>query len=370
MYFRPGFVAVIVGCALTGLSTLVVALRYYCRYFLVGTVTATDHLMLTALVLTWGNVVVNYYQDETSSQTRPSYYRLPEKRPFLRETIKGVMITWWVYRMSYVAALCFVKLSILHFFKTMASHRALRHVVNGTMAFVILYSLGAVVGAAFQCRHLPDAWNADAYLAEFDEFPDPDAPKVQCYDPTILFVWTAALNLFSDVVILLIPMPTLLGLSVPLKQRLALVAIFGVGMLAIAASAARMHVMRLWAASPYDSAVYGSALLLWGQVEINSGIVSASVPFLRLLFKRRERAERRAYCRKAVGMASPRARRPQLEPLEPLEMDTVVLVPAQAHGKGADEEMGWKPFITVPASLGEHGRDALPLVRAEATVIG
>lgn len=28
MYLRPGFVVVIVGCVLTGLSTLVVALRY------------------------------------------------------------------------------------------------------------------------------------------------------------------------------------------------------------------------------------------------------------------------------------------------------------------------------------------------------
>lgn len=71
---------------------LISAFSYYCRYFLVGTVTATDHLMLAALVritsdsvkyslttqtLTWANLVVNYYQDETSSHTRPKFYSIP-----------------------------------------------------------------------------------------------------------------------------------------------------------------------------------------------------------------------------------------------------------------------------------------------------
>lgn len=253
--------------------------------------------------------------------------------------------------MSYVAALCFIKLSILYFFKTIASHRALRHVVNGTIIFVGMYSLGATVAAAFQCRKPSDAWNTDIYFAQFDTVPDPDAPKGQCYDPTIYFMFTAALNLFSDVIILLIPIPTLLSLSVPLRQRLALVAIFSVGMLAIVASSVRMRVMTLWAASPWNSAIYGSDLLLWGQVETNSGIISASVPFLRLLFKRKERAERLASGRKVVEIVSPRVgKKPQLEPLE---MDTIMLFPKPKEGD-EEKQTGWKPFITVPASLGER----------------
>jgi hypothetical protein len=285
-----------------------------------------------------------------------------EKRPLMREYVNGMLVAWWMYRIVHVAALCFVKLSILYFFKTIAPHRTLRHIVNSTIVFVILYSLGAVIAAVFQCRNVSDAWNTDAYFAQFDSVPDPKAPKVQCYDPTYLYIVTAALNLFSDVVILLIPIPTLLSLSVPLKQRAALITIFSVGMLAIAASAARMHVMRLWAESPYNSATYGSALLLWGMVEINSGIVSASVPFLRLLFKKKERAERKAYSRKVVEIASPRSPRAgRNDELDPLEMDTIMLFPKGSNDKDAerDEEKGWKPFITVPASLGERSWDSI-----------
>lgn len=58
-----------------------------------GVIGATDHLMMIALVsskasvpqhhtyftklLTWGNTVVNYYQDETSRHFRPSFFRIP-----------------------------------------------------------------------------------------------------------------------------------------------------------------------------------------------------------------------------------------------------------------------------------------------------
>lgn len=67
MFIRPGFVVVIVGMTLTSLSTIVVmlryveltcltqtplltAFRYYCRWYRMGTVGATDHLMFIALV--------------------------------------------------------------------------------------------------------------------------------------------------------------------------------------------------------------------------------------------------------------------------------------------------------------------------------
>ncbi|OAL48104.1 hypothetical protein IQ07DRAFT_544147, partial [Pyrenochaeta sp. DS3sAY3a] len=77
MFLRPGFVVVIVGATLTSISTIIVALRYYCRHFLMGAVGISDHLMCAALMLTWGNFVVNYYQDDTSRRFRPSFFRIP-----------------------------------------------------------------------------------------------------------------------------------------------------------------------------------------------------------------------------------------------------------------------------------------------------
>jgi hypothetical protein len=209
-----------------------------------------------------------------------------EKRPLMEGYVRGVLVTWWWYRIGYVIALCFVKLSILSFYKTITTNRVLRHLVTGTAGFVIAYTFGATLAAIFQCRTPSDAWSTAAFFAQFDKVPDPNAPHVDCYDPTLFFLATAGLNLFSDIVILLLPIPMLLGLQVPRRQRIAVAGIFSIGLMAIVASAVRVHVMRMWAISPVNSTKYGNSLLLWGQVEANSGIISASVPFMRLLFRR------------------------------------------------------------------------------------
>lgn len=148
--------------------------------------------------------------------------------------------------MSYVAALCFVKLSILWFYRAIASHRTFRRYVNATIAFVCMYSFAAVVASAFQCENPSNSWSTAGYLAQFDGNPNTKRPKVKCFDPVNLWVFSAAANLLSDVVIMLLPIPALLSLRVPMSKRLALIGIFSIGIMAIVASSVRMWVMFLW----------------------------------------------------------------------------------------------------------------------------
>ncbi|KAF1843574.1 uncharacterized protein K460DRAFT_396847 [Cucurbitaria berberidis CBS 394.84] len=350
MYLRPGFVVVIVGATLTSLSTVIVALRYYCRHFLTGSVGVSDHLMLAALMFTWANLVINYYQDITSSKFKPSYFRIPEKRPEIAATVRGTLITWWVYRMSYILALCFVKLSLLFFYRVIATHRTFRRLVYATIGFVSIYTFASCIAAAFQCLHPPDAWDTSGFFAQFDRDPNTKKPNLRCYDPVRLWVFCAAANLLSDVIILLLPIPTLLSLRVPMSKRLALIGIFSIGIMAIVASSVRMWVMMLWAESPSASARFGADLLLWGQVETNSGIISASVPFLRLLFRRREKEERGVTQRK-IDMSPPKPMggggTSQNKPLE-----------IEYEKNGGEGSPSWGPFITVPESLGSASRNS------------
>ncbi|PVH91383.1 hypothetical protein DM02DRAFT_477740, partial [Periconia macrospinosa] len=282
VYLRPGFIVVIVGVTLTAVSTLVVGFRYFCRWYRMGLVAATDHLIFVALVCTWGNTVINYYQDESSRRFRPSQLRDPEKRPKLEVSLRGTLVTWYVYRMTYGVALCFVKLSILSSYRSIATNRRFRRVVNGTILFVILYTISTTLASAFQCTNPAASYDTSAYLAQFDKSRKKPLQNVKCFNPTKLWLFTGAVNLFTDVLIMGMPIPTLLSLRVPMSKRLALIGIFSVGIMAIVASCVRMWVMALWAESPQNSARFGTDLLLWGQVETNAGIVSASVPFLRL----------------------------------------------------------------------------------------
>ncbi|KAF2180572.1 hypothetical protein K469DRAFT_729814 [Zopfia rhizophila CBS 207.26] len=355
MFIPPGQVVVIVGITLTSLSTMVVALRYYCRYFRMGVVGATDHLMLVALLLTWGNTAINYYQDIYSRRFRPSQLRFPEKRPKAEAALFGTLLTWYIYRITYVIGLCFVKLSILFFYRAIASHVTFRRAVYATITFVCLYTLAVTLAGIFQCENPSDAWSTEAFFSQFDG-PGPGRPgrrPRRCNSPTKLWVFSAAVNLFSDVIILLLPIPTLLGLRVPINKRLALIGIFSVGIMAIVASCVRMWVMALWSESVSNSGRFGADLLLWGQVETNSGIISASVPFLRLLFKGKDRG----LSEKERGLTPPRPRNATSN--MPLELPSLAIFSGPDVGPNGSPI--WKPFITVPASLSSSSRDSATL---------
>ncbi|KAJ4360112.1 uncharacterized protein N0V89_000672 [Didymosphaeria variabile] len=294
--------------------------------------------------------------------------------------LRGTLLGWYIYRMIYGVALCFVKLSILFFYRAIASHRAFRRTVYGTIVFVIAYTFATTLAAAFQCENPAQSFDVTGYLSQFDGDPNTKKPHFKCYDPTRLWLFTSAVNLFTDVLILLLPIPTLLGLRVPMNKRLALVGIFSVGIMAIVASCVRMWVMALWAESPQNSALFGSDLLLWGQVEVNSGIVSASVPFLRLFFRGRERdPDEKPIARRKVREISP----PNVAYQgggKPLRIQSVEFFEQERARKG-DEEAGngsWSPdspewggFITVPASLSSGSRGSAMLetpVKAHTTV--
>lgn len=74
---------------------------------------------------------------------------------------------------------------------------------------------------------------------------------------------------------------------------MGLFCILSVGTLAIAASAIRMWILMLWGKNVRSRSKYGTDLLLWGQVEINCGIIGASAMFLRPLLRQwlRRRSE-------------------------------------------------------------------------------
>jgi hypothetical protein len=273
--------------------------------------------------------------------------------------LRGNLIAWWVYRMSYIFALGFVKLSILFFYRAIASHRTFRRFVNCAIVFVGMYTLATTLASIFQCQNPADSWSTIGYLNQFlPKGQKIKGHKVKCFDPAKLWLFSAAVNLLTDIVIMLLPIPALLSLRVPMVKRLALIAIFSIGIMAIVASSIRLWVMTLWAGSSQAAARFGTDLLLWGQVETNSGIICASIPFLRMLFVSQK--EERAGTPRIVDAGPPRPmggqNMSQNRPLEkPLEVDTWAV--SEAEKRSNDDDPGWQPFITIPENLSTRGRD-------------
>ncbi|KAF1968855.1 hypothetical protein BU23DRAFT_257153 [Bimuria novae-zelandiae CBS 107.79] len=278
-----GTLAVVVAFTLTNLSTVVVALRFYSRYHLVGKLGSHDWVMLAALIATWGTPIINYYQiiymDYRGTYDADNNIIV---EPW-KKVATGGLLMMWIFRLNYIIDHLLIKTSILLFYNYVAAtHRSYYWIVRGMLGFVILSSLAMAFVSIFICNPPHIAWDGDVFLKEFSGiFP------TQCMDPSPLWRTQAAYNLATDGIVWLLPMPFFMSLrSMPMRKRVELVSIFSLGLVAIAASAIRLAVTMRWLSGFIEAGLQWGNLLIWSQVEQHVGIIAASMPFLRPLVRK------------------------------------------------------------------------------------
>ncbi|KAF2475511.1 uncharacterized protein BDR25DRAFT_213316 [Lindgomyces ingoldianus] len=257
---------------LTSLSTLVVGVRFYCRIWVVGRLKLYDYVMVTALLCTWGMCAINHYQLFYGSGQHPRPPNLPPVRPKL-----GAARSWYAFQLMYLADLALIKFSILAFYLTIATQRTFRFLVYLSIVIVAVFTIVMIFVNAFECPEHPSfALGPQIFERE----------KYHCLIMNTVYYTQAGFNIFSDTAILLLPMPLLVQIKSMAKlKRIALLGVFSVGGIAPIASAIRVWGVYMWANSD-EPRYYGGYVIFWTQIELNTAIVSASVPSLQPLFKR------------------------------------------------------------------------------------
>ncbi|KAL2205679.1 hypothetical protein CC79DRAFT_1324326 [Sarocladium strictum] len=230
---------------LTGLSTVVIALRFYCRAALMKSVKVYDYLIGGAL---------------------------PNAKP--GEYLEGTLKSWYVYQLVYLVDLAAVKFSILFFYRAISSTRAYRVSVYAVMFLVGAFTISMIFVNAFECKTPSDAWSVEILLQG----------KGSCTDLHPIYYGQAAFNIASDLAILVLPMPVVWNLQMKQQKRLAVIGIFSIGSIAVLASIIRIYALYLWSSDP-DVPYNGARILLWSQIEINTALISSSIPALKPLFK-------------------------------------------------------------------------------------
>ncbi|ORY08330.1 hypothetical protein BCR34DRAFT_603581 [Clohesyomyces aquaticus] len=264
--------------ALTGLSTIVVGVRFYCRIWVVGKLKPYDYIMLSALVCTWGMCIINHYQLLFGSgKTLPHGNTPPPSIHRIIEMAFGAARSWYAFQLMYLVDLALIKFSILAFYLSIATSRTFRLLVHLTAAAVLVFTIVMIFVNAFECpKHPSYALGPEIFQRE----------KYGCLEMTNIYYIQAGFNIFSDAAILFLPMPLLIKIkSMPRLKRYALIAVFSVGALAPIASVIRVWGVYMWATST-DPRYYGAYVMFWTQVELNTAIISASVPSLQPLFKK------------------------------------------------------------------------------------
>ena len=116
-----------------------------------------------------------------------------------------------------MTAILFVKLSVLHLYLRIDAGRAYKIITWSLIILTWAYTIGSAVAHFTTCIPTRKSW----------------LPLVagSCFDKRRMALARAILNVVNDVAILLVPLPILRKLKLPLKQKLALAAVFLTGTL-------------------------------------------------------------------------------------------------------------------------------------------
>lgn len=118
--------------------------------------------------------------------------------------------------MLYSPALAFAKLSFLCLYLNLNPARGFRTGVYLTMFVVIGSCVGIVVSLLAACR--PFAKNIDVTVVDG-----------QCLNKTALYIATGILNIITDIMVLLLPIPMVLRLQMSTSRKIMLILLFSVG---------------------------------------------------------------------------------------------------------------------------------------------
>lgn len=255
--------------------TLVIALsfvgmRFWCRGRILHVLGAEDWLILAAVIFSMGLTGSAIEQAARGAGQHTWLQDWFQGLPMQRAAWYGILFYWMSLECT--------KLSILLLYRrffTMPWARWLNYLVLAITVGVGIY-LGVTVFTA--CTPLEAFWNWGLFLV----------PGTTCRDGRTW--WTnAGLHIFTDVVIIILPLPVLSHLRLPRRQKFALFGVFTLGAFVVAISIYRLVYLITMESNPppdWDNSYNQAFLTFWTTVEVNASICCACVVTLKPLAMR------------------------------------------------------------------------------------
>lgn len=265
------------------LSTIFVVLRLASRIGIVKRVTLDDYFIILAWVFAFGlSFVVCYavkYGLGRDQSTIPS------------DHLQALSKLEYVFLVLYNPSLMATKTSILIFYLSLAQmQRVFKWGSIGTMVVVNVAGFALLILNIFQCRPVSDS------------FIIPRPPNAHCTDIVTLYFSSAPVNIITDLVIVLLPMPVLKNMMLPRKQKWILYITFGFGIFVAVVDVVRISYLqqaqkaRLTnlnrqtngqpSAEESNFSWNAAFIFMWSAIEVNVGIMCACVPGLKPLVTR------------------------------------------------------------------------------------
>ncbi|KAF3390266.1 hypothetical protein F1880_009230 [Penicillium rolfsii] len=281
----------------TVLAIVFVAIRLWTRFRIVKSPGYDDLLIVSALVclrsraeepkdwtisvademlifLLSGPRYVPSLSTPSSSSVQRQYGLGVPKKDLSDHDIQSQMHYLWLSIPFYNLSLVLSKLSILVLFTRIFRSRKFLACTYTIMAILIIAGLWMVLSGFLQCIPVHYFWNMNLQMH-----------RGHCLPEGPVWYVNAALQIFTDVVILILPMPLLWKLHLPRKQKVGMMLVFGVGIFVIATSSARLYELTQMIQSQ-DFTKTNSEAAVWSSLEANVSIICACLAPLHPLISR------------------------------------------------------------------------------------
>ncbi|KAK8240245.1 phosphatidylserine decarboxylase [Phyllosticta capitalensis] len=253
----------------TGAAFVTVLLRVYVRAFMLRFVGPDDYLMMVAMslsILTYACFIVEVQ------------YGLGKHTAVMMVDADGYkMFTLWLYVHSIVVmcAVSSVKISIGLFLLRVVERTKYQRFMWGMIVFLICFTLTCACTLIFQCSPIAAAW----------DFALRARTNAKCFSMNTfrnIGMFNSVVNILTDVLFATLPIPLIMKLKVNLRTRLTLCFILSLGF--FASAAAIVKAVSQWKVLTETDWTVHDSFNVWNDIELNTGIIAASLPSLKPLF--------------------------------------------------------------------------------------
>ncbi|KAI1129773.1 plasma membrane protein Pth11-like protein [Nemania abortiva] len=282
-YQSPGHV-VAAGIVLPLIDILTVSLRFWVRKKQGQLIKLDDWLVVPATLFVIGIGISLVYGVARNAVGYP--IRIPPEladNAFAAHTdqLSTVGRVQWAFLLLLPLTLGCIKLSFLLFYARIFSiHKdSLRNrFLQILIAFVVVWTVGFFISKLFDCG--VNFWANWGSTLEF---------KTLCPQTMLVTVIFCVTDFVIDVIIICWPIPLILKLNLSGFRKTAIIGIFLLGAVSVAASLTRLifavQVMRVGYDPDADPIFAITGQIYWGQVESTAGILAACLPTLQFMFR-------------------------------------------------------------------------------------
>ncbi|KAK3319163.1 hypothetical protein B0H66DRAFT_258056 [Apodospora peruviana] len=185
---------------------------------------------------------------------------------------KPMLEAWWFSLLAYTLSLVFTKTSICLLYLTIFTIEWARKASWSLLAIVVVSNLWITISILTYCIPLQATWDL-SIKASFCQSQD-------------AFWANTGINIGTDFLIFLLPIPAVLPLRLPYRQKVLLVGVFAIGFFVCLVSLVRLAILIKAKEPSMDFTYSGTELTYWTVIEIHTAIIIACIMTLKPFAKR------------------------------------------------------------------------------------